>query len=209
MSSKNAQFELMQLQRKSLSSDPFRQFDVWYAEAVKSRIKHADAFVLSTVAGNGVPSSRVVLYKGRDGRGFKFYTNMNSRKGQELKNNNRASLCFWWNELERQVRIEGAVESMGSKESDVYFQTRPRGSQIGAWASDQSNVIKDREELEERYRYYENKFAGTEVPRPEYWKGYIVVAEEFEFWQGRKNRLHDRFRYRLENHNWIIERMAP
>ncbi len=209
MSSKDTQYELMQLRREHLSSDPLEQFDIWYKEAVTSRIKYADAFVLSTVADDKAPSSRVLLYKGRTGNGFKFYTNMNSKKGKELEKNNRASMCFWWNEVERQVRIEGVVENLKDEESDLYFKTRPRGSQLGAWASDQSNVLESREELDRLYRHYDKKFTGTEVPRPEHWKGYMLTAEGFEFWQGRKNRLHDRFRYRLEDHKWVIERIAP
>ena len=209
MSLKSAQYELMELRRKYLNSDPFRQFDLWYDEAVKSGIKYPNAFVLSTSTVDGVSSSRVLLYKGRNESGFKFYTNVDSKKGKELKNNKNASMCFWWSELERQIRIEGFVEILSDEEINEYFKTRPRGSQLGAWASDQSSVLKNREELDRKYRHYEEKFSGVDVPRPGYWLGYIVVAKEFEFWQGRENRLHDRFLYRAEDDKWIIERLSP
>lgn len=209
MSLKNKQYELMELKREDLDPDPFKQFDLWYSESIRSEIKYPNAFVLSTSTISGTPSSRVLLYKGRNERGFRFYTNVGSKKGQDLKNNKKASMCFWWDEIEKQVRIEGAVDNLSDEESDDYFQTRPRGSQLGAWASDQSNVIGSREELDSLYKHYENEFAGIDVPRPDHWRGYIVIPEEFEFWQGGKDRLHDRFRYRLENHEWIIERIAP
>ena len=123
--------------------------------------------------------------------------------------NNNASMCFWWNELERQVRIEGVVDTLSIEEVDEYFKTRPRGSQLGAWASDQSSVIENREELDRKYKYYEEKFSGMDIPRPDYWMGYILFPSEFEFWQGRNNRLHDRFKYRIEKDKWVIERLAP
>ena len=200
---------MMELRRENLNSDPFQQFDAWYDTAVKSNIKYPEAFVLSTSSAEGSLSSRVLLYKGRNDSGFKFYTNINSKKGQELKNNKHASMCFWWNELERQVRIDGVVETLSVEETDEYFKTRPRGSQLGAWASHQSSVLNNREELDSKYRYYDEKFSDTDIPRPDYWQGYIVVPNEFEFWQGRKNRLHDRFRYSMKDDKWLIERLAP
>ncbi|MGI9534682.1 MAG: pyridoxamine 5'-phosphate oxidase [Thermodesulfobacteriota bacterium] len=209
MTNKNTQYELMELRKESLKEDPFKQFDDGYDSAVKSGIKYPDAFVLSTSTSDGLSSSRVLLYKGRNEIGFKFYTNINSMKGRELKINNNSSMCFWWNDLERQIRIKGVAELLGDEEIDEYFKSRPRGSQLSAWASDQSSVIENRDVLERKYDYYEEKFSGVDIPRPEYWKGYIVIAKEFEFWQGRYNRLHDRFLYRLENKNWIIERLAP
>ena len=209
MSNNDKQYELMELRKKSLNKDPFQQFDSWYDSAMNSGIKYPEAFVLSTTTAEGKSSSRVLLYKGRNEEGFKFYTNINSMKGKELKNNKNASMCFWWNELERQIRIRGFAELLNDDEINDYFKSRPRGSQLGAWASDQSSVIENREVLDNKYAYYEEKYSGSERPRPEYWKGYILIAKEFEFWQGRKNRLHDRFLYRLENNNWIIERLAP
>jgi len=209
MSKRNKQYELMELRRSNLDSDPFRQFDIWYEAAISSGIKYPDAFVLSTSTVDGKPSSRVLLYKGRDEAGFKFYTNINSMKGREMMSNQNASMCFWWYELERQLRIRGSVDLLSNEEIDGYFKTRPRGSQLGAWASDQSAVIDNREVLDKKFEYYEKKYEGTDIPRPEYWLGYILIAKEFEFWQGRNNRLHDRFLYRLENEKWIIERLAP
>ena len=209
MSEQNNQYEMMELRRENLDPDPFKQFDNWYDSAINSEMKHPDAFVLSTSTTDGLSSSRVLLYKGRNDSGFMFYTNMNSKKGQELINNKYVSMCFWWNVLERQVRIEGITELLSSEENDDYFNTRPRGSQLGAWASKQSSVLENREELDRKYRQYEEKFAGSDIPRPEYWLGYIVIPNEFEFWQGRMNRLHDRFRYRIKEDKWIIERLAP
>ena len=209
MTKESKQYELMELRRDSLKSDPFKQFDVWYDSALNSGIKYPEAFVLSTSTVDGESSTRVLLYKGRNDSGFKFYTNANSMKGRELNNNKKVSMCFWWNELERQVRIKGFVEHLSEDEINDYFKSRPRGSQVGAWASDQSSVIENRDYLEKNYEFYEEKFSGVDIPRPEYWMGYIVIAIEFEFWQGRNNRLHDRFLYQKENENWIIERLAP
>ena len=209
MSEKNTQYELMELRREKLNPDPFKQFDNWYYSAMNSDIKHHDAFVLSTSTIDGLSSSRVLLYKGRSDSGFKFYTNVNSKKGEELKDNKNVSMCFWWNELERQVRIEGFTELLSDEECDAYFMTRPRGSQLGAWASHQTSVLENREELDRNYKKYEKKFSEVEVPRPDYWQGYIVIPNEFEFWQGRKNRLHDRFRYSMKDGEWLIERLAP
>ena len=209
MTKKNTQYELMELRREDLNPNPFKQFDNWYYSAINSDIKHPDAFVLSTSTPDGLSSSRVLLYKGRNDTGFKFYTNMNSKKGQELKTNNYVSMCFWWNELERQVRIGGYTEILSNEENDSYFKTRPRGSQLGAWASNQTSVLENRDKLDRNYRKYEKKFSGSDIPRPDYWVGYIVIPVEFEFWQGRKNRLHDRFQYNKNKDKWLIERLAP
>ena len=209
MSETNKQYELMELRRSNLDPDPFKQFDIWYEAAISSGTKYPDAFILSTSTADGMPSSRVLLYKGRDESGFKFYTNINSMKGREMMSNQNASMCFWWYELERQLRIRGSVELLSNEEIDSYFKTRPRGSQLGAWASDQSQVIENREVLDKKYEFYDQKFEDIEIPRPEYWMGYMLVAREFEFWQGRKNRLHDRFLYRQKNEKWIIDRLAP
>lgn len=205
-----SQYRLMELRKKDLDPDPFVQFRHWYNDALESDIKYPHAVTLSTASVNGVPSSRVVLLKGIDERGFRFYTNSLSRKGQELGDNPNASLCFWWEELERQVRINGSVEKLPVSVSEEYFKSRPRGSQLGAWASSQSGVIENRDVLDRKYEEYEKKFKENNIPRPEYWNGYRVIPVEFEFWQGRPNRLHDRLRYRYnQSGSWQIERLQP
>ena len=209
MSKENEQFGILELRRKDLDQDPFKQFDKWFEDARNSSIKYPEAFVLTTADRNGNPSSRVLLYKGRTDNGFRFYTNDNSKKGQEIKNNNTVSMCFWWDALERQVRIDGSAFKLDESEIDEYFNSRPYGSRIGAWASDQSSVIESREVLENSYKEFEEKFEVDNVPRPPYWIGYRVIPMEIEFWQGRKNRLHDRFRYINSNGSWTIDRLAP
>jgi len=165
--------------------------------------------VLATASKDGRPSARVVLLKSFDDRGFVFYTNYQSRKGKELDENPRACLLFYWSRLWRQVRIEGDVEKIPAAESEEYFQSRPLGSKLGAWASNQSEVVDNRETLESRFNELAKRF-GEEVPRPEYWGGYRIKPDSIEFWQGRDNRLHDRLRYRLEEDgSWLIERLGP
>jgi pyridoxamine 5'-phosphate oxidase len=165
---------------------------------------------LATATPDGKPSSRMVLLRGFDHRGFVFFTNHNSRKARELLENPRAALVFYWAELERQIRVEGDVTQVSPQESDDYFQTRPRGSQLGAWASPQSELITDRECLDRRFDELEAQYANRPIPRPEYWGGYRVVPQSIELWQGRDNRLHDRLRYRrLADGLWLIERLAP
>lgn len=203
------QYKLMNLKKSDLHKDPIVQFKKWYEKVLQTILPFPNAFILSTSDKNGLPSSRVLLLKDIDESGFKFYTNENSRKGVDLKENPNASICFWWDKLERQVRISGKVTQLNDKETDEYFATRPRESQLSAWASDQSMVIEGRIILENNYKKYENKFKNTEIPRPEYWKGYQLRPNVFEFWQGRENRLHDRFRYIKKNKLWAIERLAP
>lgn len=203
------QFKLMQLSEDDLIADPIKQFDLWYKDAIRSDVPFPNSFVLSTSSKKNVISSRVLLLKDHSSEGFKFYTNENSRKGKDLTDNNNASICFWWDRLERQVRISGTVEILSSKESDEYFNSRPRGSQLGAWASDQSEEISSRKILEDSYKKYDLKYEKKIIPRPEYWKGYILVPINIEFWQGRDNRLHDRFLYSLVNKKWRISRLAP
>jgi len=203
------QYKLMNLKKSDLHKDPIVQFKKWYEKVLQTILPFPNAFILSTSDKNGLPSSRVLLLKDIDESGFKFYTNENSRKGVDLKENPNASICFWWDKLERQVRISGKVTQLNDKETDEYFATRPRESQLSAWASDQSMVIESRIILENNYKKYENKFKNTEIPRPEYWKGYQLRPNVFEFWQGRENRLHDRFRYIKKNKLWSIERLAP
>jgi pyridoxamine 5'-phosphate oxidase len=194
---------------REAATDPFEQFDRWFKEAAESGAILPEAMSLSTTTVDGHPSSRMVLLKEVDRRGFVFYTNYESRKSEDLAANPFAALLFWWGALERQVRIEGAVEPVNEEESDAYFRTRPRGSQLGAWASEQSSVITSREVLEKRLAELEAEYADREVPRPEFWGGFRVLPTEIEFWQGRANRLHDRLLYRREENRWVMERLAP
>ena len=189
--------------------DPFRRFAEIYAQVQKVVMPEPAAMVLATVSAEGRPSARVVLLKGFDDRGFVFFTNLESRKGRELQANSFAALCFHWPPLEQQVRIEGRVASVTDAEADAYFASRPRGAQIGAWASRQSQALTTREELEARVRSFEAKFAGSEVPRPPFWSGFRVIPERMEFWQSRASRLHDRTVYTRQNETWVIEKLYP
>ena len=191
------------------SSSPIEQFQIWFDEAVSSQLLEPNALLLSTVSNQGKPSARIVLLKGLD-NGFKFYTNYLSRKGTEVTENPNACITFFWAELERQVRIEGLMEKVSAEESDEYFQSRPKGSQIGAWTSNQSMVIENREILEDREKYLITKFGDNPIPRPPHWGGYRLVPTYIEFWQGRPSRLHDRIAYTmLEDGDWKIERLSP
>ncbi len=193
----------------TLLANPFQQFLQWFDEAKVSSVPEANAMLLSTATTDGVPSSRTVLLKGID-EGFVFYTNYNSQKGTDVEDNPNVSLLFLWKELERQVRINGVVKKVERKVSEKYFKTRPRASKIGAWVSNQSEVIASREVLEEAQEAMEEQYPeGTEIPCPPHWGGYIVLPKTIEFWQGRPSRLHDRIRYRMENGKFIKERLAP
>ncbi len=197
------------LREADCDPNPIWQFEVWFNEAVKAGLNEPNAMTLATATPDGEPSARIVLLKGVDARGFAFFTNYDSPKGRELAANPQAAMVFFWPELERQVRIEGEVELLSAVESDEYHKTRPRGSQLGAWCSSQSEVIAGREVLEARLREYEEKFRDGEVPRPPHWGGYRLKPNLIEFWQGRPNRLHDRIRYRLFEGNWIMQRLSP
>jgi pyridoxamine 5'-phosphate oxidase len=198
------------LSESDLDPDPFQQFRAWYEEAVAAGLMEPNAMTLATATRDGRPSARMVLLKGFDADGFRFYTNYESRKGHELAENPWAALVLFWVELERQVRIEGRVMQSPPQESDAYFQSRPLGSQLGAWASHQSQVIPNREALERRMADLEAEYTGQSAPRPPYWGGYRVVPSVIEFWQGRPNRLHDRLRYqRRDDGTWLIERLSP
>lgn len=200
----------VQLTEQDLDKNPFHQFSRWFEDARQAQPEYADAMTVSTCGSDGVVSSRIALLKHFDEHGFVFFTNYNSRKGTQLSENPRISLCFFWQSLERSVRIEGVAVKTTTEESDAYFATRPRGSQLGAWASCQSRVIPGRGDLDQRFRELENTYRDRPVPRPPHWGGYRVIPVEIEFWQGREDRLHDRFVYRLrEPKDWVIERLSP
>jgi pyridoxamine 5'-phosphate oxidase len=197
------------LRRSDLDPDPLRQFEHWYGEAGRA-VEFPEAVALATATPDGHPSVRMVLAKGFDERGFKFHTGRGSRKAQELGATGRAALLFYWHPLGRQVRIEGPVTPLGGEESEEYFRIRPRGGQIAAWASAQSEVIGSREELKARVAELEREFEGRDVPLPPHWGGFRLEPEVWEFWQHRESRLHDRFRYRRQDgREWTIERLAP
>lgn len=192
------------------AGSPFEQFQRWFAEAVSTASHEPNAMTLATATADGRPSARIVLLKGFDSRGFVFFTNYASRKGRELAANPWASLVFYWPELERQVRIDGCCTLVAAEESDDYFRQRPRGSQLGALASPQSTVIPGREWLEQRIGELEAEYGERTISRPDYWGGYRLSPVEFEFWQGRLSRLHDRLRYRLlDDGSWVLERLSP
>jgi pyridoxamine 5'-phosphate oxidase len=198
------------LSETTADSDPIRQFEAWWKEAVESGIDEVNAMTLATASADGLPSARIVLLKGFSADGFVFYTNYNSYKGKNLEENPRACLVFFWKELERQVRITGIVEKAPDELSDDYFHSRPPASQLGAAISPQSAVIEGREWLEKKYADIQKEYDGKQVPRPEHWGGYIVKPIVIEFWQGRPSRLHDRLEYSLkENEEWKMERLAP
>lgn len=205
------EYDRAALTRERVADDPLDQFRTWFEEAHDADLPEPNAMTLSTAAPDGSPSARIVLLKGVDERGFRFYTNYDSRKGAELAQNPRAALVFWWAPLERQVRVEGDVERLPSDESDAYFQSRPRGSQLGAWVSPQSRIIESREVLDTHLEEVKAKYEGEEIPRPSDWGGYVVRPTQIEFWQGRRSRLHDRLRYRRDDpsESWNLERLAP
>ena len=198
------------LTEPGIEADPVRQFSVWWHEALEAKIIEVNAMTLATASADGMPSARTVLMKGFSEKGFTFFTNYNSFKGLQLSENPKACLLFFWKELERQVRITGIVEKLSSEESNAYFQSRPRASQVGAVVSPQSRVIESRQWLDEKYEEVFKQFENTTVQRPPHWGGYIVRPVIIEFWQGRPGRLHDRIQYTLlENGGWKIERLAP
>ena len=227
------EYNLTGLRRSDLEADPIVQFKKWFDQAAGSRASgrlrkfcikfykslllasglepmDLTAMTLATADKEGRPSARVVLLKGVDQRGFIFYTNYNSRKGQELAENSQAALVYYWSDQERQVCVAGEVSQLPPAESDAYFKSRPRGSQLAAWASKQSAVVRDRAALEESWQQLEAQYASQEVPRPPFWGGYVLSPARVEFWQGRPNRLHDRLRYtRQPDKTWLIERLAP
>jgi pyridoxamine 5'-phosphate oxidase len=197
------------LSEKRAASEPFVQFQQWFDDALGAEMLEPHAMVAATVDAAGKPSARVVLLRGWDERGFVFFTNYESQKGREIEARPLAALVFYWDKLERQVRIEGAVEQLAAVESDAYFARRPRGHRLSAWASPQSRVVTTREALESAMAEADRRFAGADVPRPPYWGGYRVVPSRFEFWQGRPDRVHDRIAYTKTADGWTRERLAP
>jgi len=198
------------LRRADLDPDPIKQFGLWFGEAAAAEIRDVNAMTLATASAEGVPSARIVLLKAISDRGFVFFTNYLSDKGRQLDANPRAALCLFWVQLERQIRIEGTVEKTSRDESEEYFRSRPLGSRLGAWTSNQSEVIANRAALEARLTEVTTQYEGADVPLPAHWGGYRVNPTSIEFWQGRTNRLHDRFRYtREEAGSWRIERLSP
>jgi len=205
------QYETAGLDFDDLDESPVQQWHAWYVEAVEAELAEPNAMAVSTIDAEGMPDSRIVLVRGLDDDGLTFFGNYNSAKGQQIDANPVASAVFPWIGLHRQVRVRGSIEMLPRHESDAYFASRPRDSQLGAWASPQSEVIEGRDILNQRHAEFAEKFAGVEVLRPPHWGGWLLVPEVFEFWQGRPNRLHDRFRYRRDDatQDWAIERLAP
>lgn len=210
LSSLRKNYALEALSETDVSADPLVQFHRWFQEALTAQIPEPNAMTLATATREGRPSARIVLVKSADARGFVFFTNYESKKGRELGENPQAALLFNWLELERQIRIEGRVEKTDPKESETYFQSRPKGSQIGAWTSPQSLAIPGRDMLTDKQQALETQYASADVlPLPPFWGGYRVIPDTIEFWQGRPSRLHDRIRYFLDGNEWKIERLAP
>jgi pyridoxamine 5'-phosphate oxidase len=201
-------YERTELHEEHVCSDPIEQLQRWLDDAVHARVPEPNAMCLCTSA-HGQPSARMVLLRRLDRSGLVFYTSYFSRKGRELEENPRAAAVFYWPQLERQVRVEGTVEILADEESDAYFASRPRGHQIGAWASEQSEPVENRELLERRMHDYEQRFEGEDVPRPHSWGGYLVTPQRIEFWQGRPNRMHDRLEFARSGAGWSMRRLQP
>ena len=204
------EYSSAQLSENTVNVNPVKQFDTWFNEAVEAKVYEPNAMTLSTATRDGVPSARIVLLKGYDNYGFVFYTNYLSRKGKEITKNPVGALTFFWPELERQVRIEGTIEKLSKEDSEKYFQTRPKASQLGALASPQSQEIEGRDLLESKMSELEAQYADKEIPKPSYWGGYILKPRLVEFWQGQRSRLHDRIVYKkIDNKTWKKVRLAP
>lgn len=209
IASLRAEYQLSGLDESDLVPEPYAMFGQWFDGARTAGVLEPNAMVLATVSSDGVPSARVVLLKGLTADGFVFFTNYESRKAAELAANPHCSLLFGWYQLQRQVRIEGVASRISRAETEAYFATRPRDSQIGAWASPQSRVVASRAELDQQYAETEQRFAGSDVPAPPHWGGYLVTPHRVEFWQGRRHRMHDRLVYQRTGADWTIRRLAP
>jgi pyridoxamine 5'-phosphate oxidase len=192
-----------------MADDPFLQFERWFKTVHDAQTDEVNAMTLATVGADGQPRARVVLLKEVDDKGLVFFTNYESQKGQDLAHHPKASILFFWPAVERQIRIEGVVEKIDAMRSEAYFASRPRGSRLGAWSSRQSQVIASREVLEQAFEQVEARYHDQQIPMPPFWGGYRLIPHQFEFWQGRSNRLHDRLRYRLEDQRWVLERLSP
>ena len=202
-------YSLKELSEESVSSNPIEQFTIWMNEAIESKLLEPNAMILATASKKGIPSARTVLLKGFDEKGFVFYTNYKSSKARDLDENPNAALLFLWAELERQIRISGKVVQVSREVSEHYFRSRPREHQLGTWASWQSRVLENRNELEKRFEEMKKRFEDKEIPLPPFWGGYQVIPQRIEFWQGRESRLHDRICYTLIDGKWKIERLSP
>lgn len=202
-------YTLNSMNKNEVAKDPLTQFRLWWEEAERSQILEHNAMILSTVTPEGMPEARTVLLKAFNDKGFVFFTNYNSAKSAQLDANGKCSLLFFWKELERQVRINGVAERISAAESIAYFDSRPKGSQIGAWASPQSMAVAGKSWLKETYQYYAERFSHGKIPKPPHWGGYRVTPQKIEFWQGRPSRMHDRILYSAENNEWKISRLAP
>lgn len=202
-------FSKQTLSEKDVNPNPILQFEKWFKEAVDAQVNEPNAMTVCTATNDGKPSARILLLRNFNENGFVYYTNYHSRKGKEIAQNPHCALLFFWPELERQVRIEGSIEKQTTEESDVYFNTRPRTGKLGAWSSEQSAVIANREVLDKEYELFSAKFPGEQVPRPPHWGGYVVNPISIEFWQGRPSRMHDRILFTKTNGSWKIERLSP
>jgi pyridoxamine 5'-phosphate oxidase len=203
------EYSRLTLMEENIAANPAEQFAVWFRQALAADLPDANAMTLATANTSGKPSARIVLLKGFDQSGFRFYTNYQSRKGQELEENPQASACFFWSELERQIRIEGQTEKLSREESTAYFKKRPRLSKLGAWASSQSSEVDSRETLEQNFEKIKSRFEDKEIPVPDFWGGYLLIPARVEFWQGRPGRLHDRIVYSRKNDRWATARLSP
>jgi pyridoxamine 5'-phosphate oxidase len=206
---RRVQYETAGLERSDLSDDPMVQWNRWHDDSFEAGLVEPNAMTLSTVDADGSPDARIVLVRGADADGFTFFTNYESAKGAQIEAHPHVALTFGWLDLHRQVRVRGTIETLPAAVSDAYFGSRPRGSQIGAWSSPQSSVLESRDELDRRVARFTADFDGRDVPRPQHWGGYRITPTDWEFWQGRPSRLHDRFRYRSAEGRWMIDRLAP